>query len=100
MSRSILTLILATAVMAVAFTDLAPPLAPLATFALALLALGYVAACRWFPLRRCPACKGSGHITGGLLGGIRYCGLCRGEGIQLRRGVVLWRRLRRGRGRR
>ncbi|MCO1581211.1 hypothetical protein M8C13_36225 [Crossiella sp. SN42] len=88
--------ILLSALAALAFTSLVPPLANLASLGLVGLAVGYVAACRFYPLRPCPACGGdSVQRSRGVFGGIRACPACAGTGTRLRRGVRLWQWLRR-----
>lgn len=33
-----------------------------------------------YPLRRCPTCKGSGNVGGGLFGAYKRCKRCKGSG--------------------
>ncbi len=53
-----------------------------------LLGVGYVVSLRLHPLRRCPACKGTGRHKGGFYAyAYRNCNRCGGGSRQLRLGA-------------
>jgi hypothetical protein len=83
-----------TALAAITVSDISPEASRLAGLALALLGLGYLAACAVFPFRKCRACQGLGKHTSGLFGGIRFCRRCDASGLQLRAGRRAWNWLR------
>lgn len=79
------------------FSDIAPGLRSSAALALAAVVGVYLLACAAFPFRKCPACKGIGRFTSGVLGGIRMCARCDGAGLKLRAGRRVLNTLRRNR---
>lgn len=81
----------------VTFSEVWPQASPLAGALLALVAAGYLLGCAAFPYRKCRACRGMGRHTSGLLGGIRLCRRCDGDGLQLRAGRRMWNAINRHR---
>jgi hypothetical protein len=50
------------------------------------LLVGWWLSVKLFPYRRCPRCKGTGNLGGGILGGVRPCGRCGSTGLLPRLG--------------